>query len=93
MNDSLVSAQTQIAYLTWLGPKPAAQHFLLQFFFHFLQPHPHEAGRRSVFWIAWFTSFLQPAGIATDSFENRSSAYSRVQLVPKYISTVKLSRG
>ena len=53
MNDSLVSAQTQIAYLTWLGPKPAAQHFLLQFFFHFLQPHPHEAGWRSVFWITW----------------------------------------
>ena len=41
----------------------------------------------------FFTSFLQPAGIATDSFENRSSAYGRVQLVPKYISKVKLNRG
>ena len=41
----------------------------------------------------FFTSFLQPAGIATDSFENCSSAYGRVQLVPKYISKVKLNRG
>ena len=41
----------------------------------------------------FFTSFLQPAGIATDSIENRSSAYGHVQLVPKYISKVKLSRG
>ena len=41
----------------------------------------------------FFTSFLQPAGIATDSIENRSSAHGHVQLVPKYISKVKLNRG
>ena len=39
----------------------------------------------------FFTSFQQPAGIATDSIANCSSVYGRVQLVPKYISKVKLS--
>ena len=41
----------------------------------------------------FFTSFLLHAEIATDSIGNRSSVYGRVQLVPKYTSKVKLSRG
>ena len=36
---------------------------------------------------------MLPAEIATDSIPNRSSAYRCVQLVPKYTSKVKLSRG
>ena len=39
-----------------------------------------------------FTSFLQPAWIKTDSFVNPSSAVGCVQLVPEYISKVKLDR-
>ena len=39
------------------------------------------------------TSFLQSAWIETDSVVNLSSAVDCVQLVPKYISKVKLDRG
>ena len=41
----------------------------------------------------WFTSFLQPAWNETDSNVNPSSAVGCVQLVPQYISKVKLDRG
>ena len=37
-----------------------------------------------------FTSFLQPASIETDPIANPPSAVDRIQLVPKYISKVKL---
>jgi len=40
-----------------------------------------------------FTSFQHPAWIETDSIINPSSAVDCVQLVPKYISKVKLNRG
>ena len=40
-----------------------------------------------------FTSFLQLAWIETDSSVNLSSAVGCIQLVPKYISKVKLDRG
>ena len=40
-----------------------------------------------------FTSFLQPASIETDSIANHPSAVDHIQLVPKYISKVKLERG
>ena len=39
-----------------------------------------------------FTSFLQFTSIATDSFANPPSAVDCIQLVPKYLSKVKLSR-
>ena len=37
-----------------------------------------------------FPSFLQPASIETDPIANPPSAVDRIQLVPKYISKVKL---
>ena len=40
-----------------------------------------------------FTSFLQPASIETDPIANHPSAVDHIQLVPKYISKVKLERG
>ena len=40
-----------------------------------------------------FTSFLQPASIETDPIANPPSAVDHIQLVPKYISKVKLERG
>ena len=40
-----------------------------------------------------FTSFLQPASIETDPIANHPSAVDHIQLVPKYISKVKLKRG
>ena len=40
-----------------------------------------------------FTSFPQSALIETDSIVNPSSAVGCVQLVPNYISKVKLDRG
>ena len=41
----------------------------------------------------FFTFFLQPASIETDSIANPPSAVDRIQLVPKYMSKVKLDRG
>ena len=38
-------------------PKPAAQHFLWQFFFQFLQRHSPQTGRRGVSWVAEFQQY------------------------------------